>query len=113
MNKKAQFGILDYWVGLLSLFLLVLSAFFALNAKNSAVVIILALLIGLFFGAQFYRCRRQNKAVLPFVLPLIGIVIGYFLGAWVVGVSPIFLTLAIIVGIVLAYFVHTKDFIKT
>lgn len=114
MKKRAQaFDMFSHWPEWIALLLFVLGMYFALKAGSTPAILGLALIIGLFFGREFYRLKKQNAAMLTATLMLAGLVMGFFLVSWARGIRGELVFLLVAAGIALGYTIHTRGLIRT
>jgi xanthosine utilization system XapX-like protein len=81
MNKRAVVW-LDQWAEIYALFLLIAGFCIALIADSSVVNYIVILLCGIVVG-RLYAMRRARIGA-PFYIMVIGFLIGYLVGAWLI-----------------------------
>ena len=106
IGKKAA-GFFSHWGEVLFLSLLIIGFILSIASPSAVISYIMIFVVGLMSGRLLYE--RKNKLVFPYVLIIIGFIIGYILGAFY-GNKATILTLYLI-GIWAGYQVYNKGII--
>jgi hypothetical protein len=111
MNKKAKLKMnyWENWVEITSFMLLVLGFFIAGSLGSAVVSYVVVFLCGMAAGRLWYRQKQNIK--IPWLLIMIGFLIGFLLGSFY-GNKKIIILLFVI-GTVVSYYLHNKEIIKT
>ena len=106
IGKKAA-GFFSHWAEVLFLSLLIIGFILSIVAPSAVISYIMIFVVGLMSGRLVYE--RKNKLIFPYVLIIIGFIIGYILGAFY-GNKVTILTLYLI-GIWIGYQIYEKGVI--
>jgi RsiW-degrading membrane proteinase PrsW (M82 family) len=95
----------EQWAESLTLFFLVVGFMFAVLMKNAAFSYITILLCGGLAGRTYYT-KRETQPIFPFVLIILGFLLGYLIGG--VWVSRIWVFIFFALGFGVSYYLHLK-----
>ncbi|MAG73138.1 hypothetical protein CL620_02400 [archaeon] len=98
----------EEWVEAFTVILLLIGFIIAIALKNPFLSYVLIFLAGM-LAARGYYLRRKNEPILPFVLLILGFLLGYILGAFSGNRMLTFLFFA--VGFFVSYYLHVKKII--
>ncbi|MFC1753416.1 hypothetical protein ACFL96_08490 [Thermoproteota archaeon] len=108
MNKKAAWQFLDRWVELF-FFILLIIGFVVSVAIGSA---FLSYVVVSLFGLMAGRFLHLRKSIFPFYLVVLGLLIGYTIGASARHSDWRVVILCFIIGAAISWFVHEKEYIR-
>ena len=103
-----MFDLLKNWVELLFLTLMIIGILIALSAPSAIISYIIIFLSGMFAGRLIYE--RKNKITFPYLLIIIGFVLGYLLGVYY-GSKRVTIALFIL-GAVISYRLYDKKILR-
>lgn len=95
----------NWWPEALSLLLLVIGFIMAVLLHNSFLNYLMVLLAG-FLAARVYYSKRFTEPILPFIMIIIGFLIGYLLGSF--WASRIWSFIFFSLGFGVSYYLHMK-----
>lgn len=95
------------WAELFFFVLLVIGFFLSLLAPSAVISYLMIFVLGMMSGRLIYE--RKQKLQFPYYLIVVGLLIGYLLGAYY-GNKRIILTLFIL-GMITSYFLHNRGII--
>lgn len=98
----------EEWVEAFTLFLLVLGFLISMLLRSDMLSYVAISLSGALAGRAFYT-RRFSEPILPFVLMVVGFLLGYVLGSF--WTSRLLTIVLFGVGFGLSYFLHMKKII--
>ena len=67
--------------------------------------------VGLMAG-RLVGLKVKKQPIVPYVLIVIGFLIGFLLGTFTIKVSRILLIILFIIGGIISYYIHKKGYIK-
>jgi len=88
----------DQWVEVLSLFFVALGFVIALLLQSSYYSY-LSVLLGGFISARLFYLKKSKEPILPFILIILGFLVGYLVGSFWVNRTLIFLSFGIGYGV--------------
>tara|TARA_Y100000310_G_scaffold330747_1_gene402954 strand:+ start:231 stop:572 length:342 start_codon:yes stop_codon:yes gene_type:complete len=97
--------LIEIWVETLTLFFLAVGFVIAVLLQNAALSYLAILFSGALAGRIFYT-KRFKEPVLPFVLIIIGFVVGYLIGGIWISRGLAFVLFAL--GFLVSYYLHLK-----
>ncbi len=106
LEKKGVINILTSWVELGFLILLIIGFFISLNIGSAFFSYIIIFLFGLMAG----RFLQQRKAAFPFYLIVLGLLVGYILGAKYGSWKTIVFLFAL--STVISWYAHDKGYVR-
>ena len=95
----------EQWAEVVTLLFLVLGFFASALLHNPTFSYIIVFLSGV-LAARIFYIKRFKEPILPFVLIIVGFLIGYLIGSF--WVSRFFVLLAFIIGFGVSYYLHLK-----
>jgi len=96
----------EHWAEAFALFFLILGLLLAVGLRNPFFSYLTVLLSGALAGRIFYQ-KRCTEPILPFILVIIGFLVGYLLGSF--WTSRILSLLLFAGGFILSYYLHKKE----
>jgi hypothetical protein len=99
------------WAEVFFIVLLLLGFLLSIAMPNPWISYLVIFSAGLLSGRWIYK-KKGRQPLFPFFLIIVGFLLGYMLGAYPVGVDARVIVLLFIVGALLSYFAHKKDYIK-
>ncbi|MEW5896644.1 MAG: hypothetical protein AB1668_03060 [Nanoarchaeota archaeon] len=95
----------EQWAELLSLLFLVVGFILSILLQNPYLSYITVLLGG-FLAARGYYVKRYEEPILPFILMILGFLIGYLVGSF--WANRLLVLLFFALGFALSYYLHLK-----
>ncbi len=95
----------EQWAESLGLFFLVIGFMFAVLLKNAVFSYLTILLCGALAGRTYY-IKRFSQPIFPFILIILGFLVGYLIGG--VWVSRIWVFILFGIGFGVSYYLHMK-----
>ena len=105
MAKTVDSVVTESWVELFALLFIVIGFIIAVILRNPTLTYTAALLSG-GIAARGYYAKKYSQPILPFVLMIVGFVIGYLIGG--IWVSRFWLLISFGVGFAMSYYLHMK-----
>lgn len=108
----------ENWVEELSLIFLIIG-FVISVLLNNALLSYISIFLGGFVAGRIYYLKYQKEPILPFILIIIGFLLGYLIGSF--WISKILVLIFFALGFGISYYLHirkilvtfkSKDFIK-
>ena len=96
------------WMEFFFLVLMIIGVLIALSAPSAVISYLIIFLSGMFAGRLIYE--RKNKIQFPYIMIIIGFVIGYLIGVYY-GSRRIVIALFVI-GAILSYKLYEKKILK-
>lgn len=96
----------EQWVEAFSLFFVVVGFIIAIGLSNPLFSYITVFLCGA-LAARFFYQKRYKEPILPFVLIIVGFLLGYLTGGF--WVSRWWNLIFFVVGFALSYYLHLKE----
>ncbi len=104
---KTDMLIMEHWAEILAVLILLLGFFFAIVIQSPAMHYIVILLAGFLGGRVIYE-RHRYQPIFPFILMLIGFLLGFMLGA--ISANKKIIMLFFLVGFFVALWAHQKGY---
>ncbi len=98
------------WAEILALAFLALGLVLSVLLRNSILSYISIFLAGL-VAARNYYLKRYKEPIFPFILMIIGFLVGYMVGAF--WVSRLLALLFFVLGFGVSYYLHLKEILAT
>ncbi|MCK5282327.1 MAG: hypothetical protein KAK00_02875 [Nanoarchaeota archaeon] len=108
MNKKAALNFFSEWAEFFSLVLLFIGIFIGIISPSAAITYLVAIFAGFFAGRLLYERKEKLKA--PYLLIIIGFIMGYVIGTFYGDRRITFILF--LIGTALGYFLFDKKIIK-
>ncbi len=99
------------WAEVFFVVLLLLGFLLSIAMPNPWISYLVIFFAGLLSGRWIYK-KKGRQPLFPFFLIIIGFLLGYMLGAYPIGVNATAVVLLFIVGALLSYYAHKKEYIK-
>jgi len=107
MNVGKSFS--EAWAETLAVLLLLVGFLISLLLKNAFLVYVVVLIGGFLAGRIFY-IKRFKEPIFPFVLMILGFLLGYLLGA--VWASRFWTAVLFFAGFGASYYLHLKSYLQ-
>ena len=78
---------------------------------QNAVLSYISVLLGGLVAGRIYYLKRYTEPILPFVLMILGFLLGYFAGS--VWTSRVYVIMYYAIGFALSYYLHFKKIVAT
>jgi len=101
---------LKNWAEIIAFILLVVGFLFSLAAPSAVLSYIIIFVAGMMGGRLIYE--RRKSMVFPYVLILIGFLVGYLIGSRYGYGDWLVIVLLFVLGSILSYYLHEQGFIK-
>ncbi len=98
----------EQWVEILTLFFLVLGFVISVLMQNSFLSYVVIFLAG-FLAGRIYYIKHRKEPVLPFVLMMIGFLIGYVTASF--WANRIVVLVLFALAFIISYYLHLKKFL--
>jgi len=99
---------LEHWAETLAAALLLVGFFIALIVRSQFMHYVVILIAGLLCGRVLYD-KHRVQPIFPFVLIVVGFLLGYMLGA--IAASKLALTILFLIGLTVSYQLHKRGYI--
>ncbi|MBI2548412.1 hypothetical protein HYW21_03605 [Candidatus Woesearchaeota archaeon] len=109
IHQKKALSVWEDWPEILAFWLLVLGFFIAAFARSAVMEMLIVFLTGMICGRVMYK--RRKKEQVTFIIMIIGFALGFMIGSFYA--SRKWLFFLFIVGGVLSYYLHKKDYIQS
>lgn len=96
----------EHWAEALSVFFLVIGLVLAVGLRDPLFSYLTIFLSGALAGHIFYQ-KRCKEPILPFILIIIGFLVGYLLGSF--WTNRMYSLLLFGIGFTLSYYLHQKE----
>ena len=98
----------EQWVEVFSVALLVLGFILSILLRSQTLTLVSVILAG-FLAGRVYYCKKSKEPILPFILMIVGFLVGYLLGGF--WASPFWTLLLFAIGFIGSYYLHLKKII--
>jgi len=96
----------ERWTQIFALLFLVIGFLVAIILQ-SAFFSYLAVLLGGFLAARLYYMKRFKEPIFPFIMIIIGFLVGYLIGG--IWVSRFWIIIFFALGFAVSYYLHVKE----
>ena len=100
------------WAEVFFIILLVLGFLVSLSIQSTALNYTVIFCAGLMIGRTIFM-KQGKQPLFPFFLIIIGFLLGYTFGGYIQGLSRTLVVLLFIIGAILSYYLHKKEYIPS
>jgi len=96
----------ENWVEVFTLLFIVLGFIISVFLRNISLSLT-SIMLGGFLSARVYYFKKSSEPILPFILMIVGFLIGYLLGSF--WISRIWVLIFFAIGYAISYYLHKKE----
>lgn len=102
------FNYADYWAEFFFFVLLVIGFMFSVLAPSAVLSYVMIFACGMMAGRLIIE--RKKKHVAPYIIIIIGFLIGYIIGAYYG--NKLVISILFLIGVIFSYYLHNKKIIR-